>query len=119
MATVQSMYDVVADWEQLPIGINHLDVVGIGVDSRDRVFVFTRAEPRVIIYERDGRFVSSWGDGFFTPRTHGLTIGPNDEVYCVDEGAQVVYRFTPDGNLKQTIGTVGVASDTGYDGRTL
>jgi DNA-binding beta-propeller fold protein YncE len=109
----------VTDWEQLPAGFTHLDVVAVDVDSRDQVFVYTRAQPRVIVYTPDGKFVRSWGEGFFTARTHGLTIAPDDTVYCVDEGAQVVYRFTPDGELLQTIGTVGVASDTGYDGRTL
>lgn len=119
MATAQLTYDVVQGWEQLPAGFTHLDVVGISIDSRDRVFVYTRAESRVIVYEPDGRFVTSWGEGFFTARTHGLTIGPDDSVYCVDEGAQVVYKFSPGGELLQTIGSVGVASDTGYDGRTL
>jgi DNA-binding beta-propeller fold protein YncE len=119
MATTPLRYDVVADWEQLPATYTHLDVVGVDVDSRDRVFVFTRAQPRVIVYAPDGTFLESWSEGFFTERTHGLTIAPDDTVYCVDEGAQVVYHFSPKGELLQTIGTVGVASDTGYDGRTL
>jgi DNA-binding beta-propeller fold protein YncE len=119
MATAHLQYDVVAGWEQLPAGFTHLDVVGIDVDSRGQVFVFTRAQPRVIVYAPDGSFLRSWGEGFFTERTHGLTIAPDDTVYCVDEGAQVVYHFTADGSLLQTIGTKGVASDTGYDGRTL
>jgi len=109
-------YRVQSDWEQLPAGFTHLDVVGVGVDSRDRVYVFTRAQPRVLVYEPDGRFVRSWGEGFFTTRTHGLTVAPDDSIYCVDEGAEVVYKFSPEGALLQTIGTVGRASDTGYDG---
>lgn len=112
-------YEVVEGWERLPAGFRHRDVVGVATDSRDRVFILTRDEARVIIYERDGAFVASWGEGFFTARTHGLTIGPDDTVYCVDEGRQVVYQFTPEGELLLTIGTPGVASDTGYDGRTL
>ena len=112
-------YEVVEGWEQLPEGFHHADVVGVGTDSRDRLFIYTRGEERVIIYNRDGSFAGSWGEGVFTPRTHGLTIAPDDSVYCVDEGKQVVYKFTPDGELVQTIGTPGVASDTGYDGRSL
>jgi DNA-binding beta-propeller fold protein YncE len=112
-------YEVVEGWEQLPEGFHHADVVGVGTDSRDRLFIYTRGEERVIIYNRDGSFAGSWGEGVFTPRTHGLTIAPDDSVYCVDEGKQVVYKFTPDGELMQTIGTPGVASDTGYDGRSL
>lgn len=112
-------YEVIEGWEQLPAGYHHADVVGVATDSRDRLFTYTRGEERVSIYNPDGSFVASWGEGFFTPRTHGLTIGPDDRVYCVDEGKQVVYIFTPDGELLQTIGTPGVASDTGYDGRSL
>src|SRR5690349_5455790 len=109
-------YQVQPDWEKLPSGLTHLDVVGIGVDSKDRVYVYTRAQPRVVVYEADGRFVRSWGEDRFTARTHGLTIAPDDSVYCVDEGSHVVYKFSPEGTLLQTIGTVGQASDTGYDG---
>ena len=112
-------YEVVEGWERLPEGYTHRDVVGVAVDARDRVFIYTRGEARVIVYERDGSFVTSWGEGFFTARTHGITIGPDGTVYCVDEGAQVVYAFTPEGELRATIGTVGQASDTGYDGRSL
>jgi DNA-binding beta-propeller fold protein YncE len=116
VAIAKLRYEVLPEWEQLPADYTHLDVVGVAVDSQDRVYVYTRAQSRVIVYNRDGSFVRSWGEGFFTPRTHGITIGPDDAVYCVDEGNQVIYRFTPDGELRQTIGTVGVASDTGYDG---
>jgi hypothetical protein len=112
-------YEVVADWEQLPDGYTHLDVVGVAVDSRDRLFLLGRQQPRVLIYERDGTFVGSWGEGMFTERTHGLTIAPDDSVFIVDEGEEVVYKFTPDGELLLTLGNKGVASDTGYDGRSL
>lgn len=114
--TSQLGFQVIPDWEQLPSSYHHLDVDGVSVDSQDRVFLLTRAEPRVIVYNRDGSFIRSWGEGFFTPRTHGITIAPDDTVYCVDEGAQVVYHFTPEGELLNEIGTRGVASDTGYDG---
>jgi DNA-binding beta-propeller fold protein YncE len=120
MATVRKLsYEVIPGWEQLPAGYTHLDVDGVSVDSHDRVYIFTRGEPRVIVYEADGRFVRSWGEGFFTARTHGITIGPDDSVYCVDEGAHVIYKFTPEGELLATVGNRGVPSDTGYDGRTL
>ncbi len=109
-------YEVVEGWERLPESYTHKDVVGVGVDSRDRLFLLGREQARVLIYERDGTFVGSWGEDVFTPRTHGLTIGPDDAVYIVDEGSEVVYKFTPDGELLLTLGTKGVASDTGYTG---
>jgi DNA-binding beta-propeller fold protein YncE len=110
------LYRVVEGWEQLPEGYEHRDVVGVDVDAQDRVYVFTRQKARVIVYERDGTFVRSWGEDFFTERAHGLTVAPDGTILCVDEGSEVVYRFTPEGELLQTIGNKGVASDTGYDG---
>lgn len=112
-------YRVVEGWEQLPDGLGHLDVVGVDTDSRDRVYLFTRQKAQVLVYERDGTFVRAWGAGFFTERAHGLTVAPDDTILCVDEGAQVIYRLTAEGDLLQTIGTKDFASDTGYDGSSL
>lgn len=117
--TSELTYDVVEDWEQLPAGYTHRDVCGVAVDSRDRVYLITRDDPRVIVYEPDGRFVASWGEGVFTNRTHGITVGPDDSVYCVDDGDHTVRKFTTEGTLLLTIGTPGTPSDTGYDGRSL
>jgi DNA-binding beta-propeller fold protein YncE len=108
-------YQVVEGWEQLPAGFVHRDVVGVGVDSRDRVYLLTRGDPRVIVYEPDGSFVMSFAEGTFTGRTHGIRIGPDDSVFCVDDRDHTVRKFSPTGELLMTIGTPGVASDTGYD----
>ncbi|HEX9015711.1 MAG TPA: hypothetical protein VF960_06865 [Chloroflexota bacterium] len=83
-------YQVVEGWEQLPAGWTHKDVVGVGVDSRDRVYLLTRSDPRVIVYEADGTFVTSWAEGTFTNRTHGIRIGPDDAIYCTDDGDHTV-----------------------------
>jgi hypothetical protein len=111
-------YEVVEGWEQLPEGWQHKDVAGVATDSNDRVYLITRSDPRVIVYEQDGRFAGSWGEREFTPRTHGITVGPDDSVYCVDDGGHVVKKFTADGRLLLTLGS-GQPSDTGYDGSTV
>ncbi|HEX2988235.1 MAG TPA: peptidyl-alpha-hydroxyglycine alpha-amidating lyase family protein, partial [Chloroflexota bacterium] len=75
----------------------------------------TRMDARVIVYEPDGTFVTSWGEGVFTPRTHCIKFGPDGSVYAADDGNHTVRKFTPDGKLLMTLGTPGVASDTGYN----
>ncbi|MGE3269173.1 MAG: peptidyl-alpha-hydroxyglycine alpha-amidating lyase family protein [Chloroflexota bacterium] len=111
-------YEVVEGWEQLPGGWEHKDVSGVATDSQDRVYLITRSQPRVIVYQKDGSFVASWGENEFTERTHGITVGPDDSVYCVDDGGHCVKKFTSDGKLLLTLGT-GKPSDTGYDGSTV
>jgi sugar lactone lactonase YvrE len=108
-------YEVMPDWEQLPAGYVHQDVDGVAVDSQDRVYLMTRGDARLIVYNLDGSFLRSWGEGLFTPRTHGVTIGPDDMVYTVDDGDHTVRKFTPEGTQLMVIGTPGVPSDTGYD----
>ncbi len=112
-------FEVIEKWEKLPAGYVHRDVDGVAVDSRDRVYLMTRGDARVLVYDRDGNFVMSWGENIFTPRTHGITIGPDDSVYTVDDGDHTVRKFTADGKPLMMIGTPGEASDTGYDKKTL
>jgi DNA-binding beta-propeller fold protein YncE len=110
-------YQAVTGWERIPAGYAHPDVAAVAVDSKDRVFLFCRSEHPVMIYERDGSFVGSWGEGMFTMRTHGITIAPDDSVWCTDDAGHSVRKFTPDGKLLLTLGeNAGKPSDTGYDG---
>ncbi len=117
--TTASSFEVVDGWEQLPAGYEHPDVADVAVDSDGRVYLFCRSAHPVLVYERDGRFVRSWGEGLFTMRAHGITVAPDDTIWLTDDGDQTIRRFTRDGDLLATIGTSGRASDTGYDGKTI
>jgi DNA-binding beta-propeller fold protein YncE len=90
-------------------------VAGVATDSQDRVYVFNRGEHPVIVFDRDGRFVKSWGEGLIA-RAHGIHIGPDDSVYLTDDLDHTVRKFTTEGRLLQTLGTSGQPSDTGIDG---
>jgi DNA-binding beta-propeller fold protein YncE len=96
-------------------------VAAVAVDSRDRAFVFNRGEHPLIFFNRDGSFAGSWGEGLFN-RPHGITIGPDDTVWCVDDRDHTVRKFTAEGKLLLTLGTSGKPSDTGatsMDFRTI
>ncbi len=108
-------YRLIEGWEQCPEEYRHYDVSGVAVDSRDRVFVLTRHEARIIVYERDGSFVQSWGEDLLTRRTHGICIGSDDTLLVVDDSSHCVRKFAADGKLLMTLGTPGVPSDTGFD----
>jgi hypothetical protein len=111
-------YQVVPGWEQLPAGYRHGDVVGVAVDSQDHVFVLTRREPRCLVYAADGTFLRAFGEDLLSDLVHALTIDARDCLYIVDGGDHTVRKFAPDGALLLTLGTPGVAAETGYDGET-
>lgn len=102
-------YEVITDWAKLPEGWSFVDVVDLAVDSEDRVYVFCRGKHPLIIFDREGNFLSSWGEGTFQ-RPHGITIGPDDSLYCTDDVAHVIRKFTPEGKLLLTLGTPGQAA---------
>ena len=97
-------YQVVVEWEDLPPGYSWTDAAAVAVDSSDRVYVFNRGDHPMIVFDSDGRFLSSWGEDVFS-RAHGLTIGPDDILYCTDDGDHTVRKCTPEGKVLMTIGT--------------
>jgi hypothetical protein len=108
-------YEALARWEQLPPGWSFVEVAGVATDSQDRVYVFNRGPHPLMVFDRDGRFLTSWGEGVFQ-RAHGITITPDDAVWCTDDVDHTVRRFTPEGKLLLTLGMSGQPSDTGIQG---
>ncbi len=110
---IEIAYDANDRWAKLPSGMSWAEVAAVAVDSRDRVFVFNRGSDHpVMIFDRDGSFVASWGKGVFA-RPHGILIGTDDSVYCTDDLDHTVRKFTSDGRLLMTLGASGKPSDTG------
>ena len=99
-------YQVLANWGELPPGWRYGDVAAVGVDRHDNVYVFNRGPHPMIIYDREGRFLRSWGEGVFT-RAHGLHMGPDDTVYLTDDGDHTVRHCRLDGTVLLTIGVPG------------
>jgi DNA-binding beta-propeller fold protein YncE len=96
-------FSVIEGWGKLPDGFTYHEVAGVAVDKQDRAFVFTRGEHPVIVFDRDGTFLRSWGEGVIR-RAHGITIDADDMVWLTDDLHHTVRKFTPDGKLLLTIG---------------
>ncbi len=108
-------YEVAVGWEKLPPGYSWREVAAVAVDSRDRVYVFNRGDHPMIVFDSQGNFIKSWGEGVFS-RPHGLTLGPDDTLYCTDDGDHTVRQCTLDGKVLMTIGVPGKPAEP-YSGR--
>ncbi len=96
------LFKWVTGWGSLPEGLELGDVPAVGVDSQDRVFVFTRAQKPVIVLDREGSVLAAWGEGLFA-RPHGIYVAPDDTLWCVDDFGQRVLHLTPEGDVLQRI----------------
>mgnify|MGYP001418043520 FL=1 len=97
-------YEVRDSWGRLPDGWSYLEVSGVAIDRQDRAYVFNRGKHPMIVLDRDGAFLGSWGEGMFT-RPHAATMGPDDTLWLVDDGDHTIRRCTLDGKVLLTIGT--------------
>src|SRR5436190_21645091 len=85
-------YRPVAGWPQLPPKLELGPVSAVATDSADRVYVAHRGPKPVLVFDRDGKFLRSWGDEHLkTP--HGLRIDPAGNVWLTDIGNHQVLKF--------------------------
>lgn len=110
--------------------------IGVGVDSRDHIFVIHRREslnarteagaaadpptgecciaaPNILEFDPDGNLVNSWGgpgEGYDWPASnHGLSIDHMDNVWIGGngQGDSHILKFTRDGRFLLQIGAAG------------
>jgi DNA-binding beta-propeller fold protein YncE len=99
------VYEALDSWHKLPDGVKLTETPGVAVNSQDRVYAITRnTENPVMVFDAEGNFLFSFGKGVFSQRTHGILVGPDDSVYCADDGTHTITKFTPDGTLLMTLG---------------
>ena len=99
-------YTFVEDWAKLPEGVRFLECPGVAVDAEDRVFVLTRGEHPIMVFDQDGNFLRSFGQGHFSEnRTHGLYYSAaDDSILAADDGIHTIQKFSPTGEKLMEIG---------------
>jgi hypothetical protein len=91
----------------------------VGVDAKDDVFAFKRADPgqttgplnsKIMVFDSSGKLLKSWGENFVLS-AHGLRLDSNGFVWITDKTGDQVFKFSPNGDLLMTLGKKGVAGD--------
>src|SRR5687767_8006697 len=100
-------YAPVEGWGLGPDGDELGLVSAVATDSQDRVYIFNRThEIAVLIFDRDGRFLSSWGQDIFRS-PHSIWIDSDNQLCLTDAGDHTLRKCTADGQVLQTWGTPG------------
>ena len=94
-------------WGELPEGWQLGDVGGVAVDESDNVFIFNRSDHPVLVFNRSGGFLRSFGEGLYANGAHGIHAGADGFIYLIDYTKHAIDRFTPSGEHVWTLGTAG------------
>lgn len=93
-----SQYVVDTTWPRKPDHFKWGQMPGIAVDTRDKVYIFTRSQPAVQVYGVDGTFLRAWNIEDFGG-AHYIRIGPEGNVWAANIKNHVVRKYSPKGKL--------------------
>jgi hypothetical protein len=102
--SLATAYAVDPKWPQKPADFQWGMMPGVAVDAHDHVYVFTRAQPPVQVYDASGKFLRAWGQDTLK-NAHHIKIDHDGNVWVADIGQHVVQKYTPEGKLLLTLGT--------------
>ena len=116
--TPEIPFDSVPNFLKMPAGIYMGEGIGVATNSKGHVFVYSRSgETRLFEFDQNGAFVKEIGDGSYGfAFAHAVRVDKDDNIWAVDEGTNMVIKFSPDGKLLMVLGKrPGAARAAGAD----
>lgn len=119
--TPQIPYDAV-ELPLMPTGNTIGETEGVAINSKKHLFVFSRtgnAGPargaqaaHLFEFDEKNAFVKEWGQNAYGfSFAHAVRVDKEDNVWVVDEGANMVMRFNPQGRVTMVLGRKDEAID--------
>src|SRR5438093_9714782 len=99
-------YDSVPNFLKLPPNLYLGEGIGVARNSKAHVFVFTRSgETRLFEFDQNGTFVREIGQGLYGfEMAHAVRVDSQDNIWTVDEGTDVIVKFSPEGRVLMVMG---------------
>ena len=99
-------FDSVANFIKMPAGLYLGEVVGVATKSNGNLIAFTRSgESRVFEFDRNGSFLKEFGAGSYGYGfAHAVRVDKDDNVWTVDEGSNVIIKYSPEGKILMVLG---------------
>src|SRR2546425_9765019 len=109
-------FDSVADFFKLPEGMNFGEVPGVAVDSKGRIYVFTRSNSaygpafgptaaQLLEFGPKGEFMREIGKQLYGwSFAHTVRIDKDDNIWAVDKGSDMIIKFNQAGRIMMVFG---------------
>src|SRR5213592_3711258 len=109
-ATIQNVPEIpfttVPNFLKLPPGEYLGEAVAVATNSKGHIFVFHRSNHnRLFEFDQTGKFAKEIGSGFLGFEfAHSVRVDKDDNIWTVDEGSNMVTKFSPEGKVLMVIG---------------
>jgi DNA-binding beta-propeller fold protein YncE len=80
----------------------------VAADGKGTVYLLRASEPPVLVFNRDGKLLKTWGSGLFK-EAHSIDIDHDGNLWITDRADNQVFKFTPEGKQLLVLGKKGVA----------
>ncbi len=99
-------YESVPNFLKLPPGLYLGEAMGVATNSKGHIFVFTRsANTRLFEFDQNGNYLREIGAGNYGFEfAHSVRVDPEDNIWVVDEGTNLVIKFNPAGHVVMVLG---------------
>jgi len=99
-------FESVPNFLKFPPTIYLGEGIGVATNSKGHVFVYTRSgETRLFEFDQTGAYVREIGQGLYGfAFAHAVRVDPQDNIWAVDEGTNMVIKFNPAGRVVMVIG---------------
>ena len=94
------------------------DTISVAADGKGAILALRRADPPVLVFNREGELQDSWGDGLF-PNNHSIDVDHEGNVWITDRTDKMVHKFTMDGQKLMTLGTIFGSKSAVLEGTRL
>jgi streptogramin lyase len=108
-----SGYKVDPNWpsDKPPVGGEWTAAMSsVAVAPDGNVWTFNRGKIPVQVYSPEGKLVKSWGQGMFK-NPHTIRFDNNGGLWIIDTASQTVRKFSEDGKVLMTVGTLDQAGE--------
>src|SRR5216110_1457063 len=109
-ATIENVreipYTSAPNFLKLPPGEYLGESVAVATNSKGHIFVYHRsANTRLFEFDQNGNFVKEIGSGYMGFEfAHSVRVDKDDNIWTVDEGTNMVTKFSPDGKVLMVLG---------------